>query len=502
MLFPTVYTPLQCDVQPRQDKPAGNWATCRRNTLESFQAKNFYPSIPLPAYQRFGKTMVHRLPQLLTVFTLVLSATPGFCLGDDSAVWAQFRGPTGNGVSTEKHPTQWSDAENLAWSVEIPGGGWSSPIVSGGNVFVTTAVSEDKSRPKGWGEGVQSMGSFYRSQPPAKPLKFELHCISLSDGKRQWATEIVSRKPKHKIHPSNSYATESPVTDGNAVYAYFASIGVVACVDFDGTLKWQRDLGEFKTSNDFGTGSSLAIHAGRLFVQCDNEEASFVCALDTKTGQDVWRVDRSTRTSWSSPIVWENQLRVELIVCGSGNVTAYQPETGKVLWSLTGTGGAYSASPTSDSKRIYFGNSGRTSRGPLVAVNAGASGELTLDSIGDDAVAWVQESAGPGMCSPVVVDGRLYVLSRGILTCHDAKTGKKVYRERLQNASSVTSSLWSADGKVFALNESGETMVISVGDKFELLSSNTTEGLFWSTPSIAAGSLLLRDAATVRCIRQ
>lgn len=419
-----------------------------------------------------------------------------------SQQWSQFRGPQGNGVAAESHPIEWSDEQNLAWSVEIPGGGWSSPVVSGNRVFVTTAVSADNSRPKGWGDGVSAMRSFYQSKPPSAPLSFEVHCIDLETGSPLWNQSIVSRIPAHKIHPSNSYATESPVTDGEHVYAYFAAVGVVACLDFSGDVVWKRELGAYKTANDFGTASSLAIDQGRLFVQCDNDQNSFVCALSTETGSDIWRDDRDGGTSWSSPTLWQNRDRVELVVCGSGNVTSYEPATGKVLWKLTGTGGAFSASPTCDAERIYFGNSSRNSRGPLVAVNAGASGDLTLDSIGDQGIAWFEETSGPGMCSPVIVSGHLYVLSGGVLSCHDGETGERIYRQRLKDASRVTSSLWAAGDKVFCLNESGQTMVMGSGEDFELLATNQTDGLFWSTPSSAGQSLLLRSATTLRCIRQ
>ena len=238
-----------------------------------------------------------------------------------------------------------------------------------------------------------------------------------------------------------------------------------------------------------------------LFVQCDNEEQSFVCALDTQTGKDIWRDERDSRTSWSSPVIWNNRLRTELVVCGSGTVTSYEPSTGNPLWKLNGTGGAYSASPTFDQDRIYLGQSGRNSRGPLVAVNAGAAGELTLDSVGINALAWVEDSAAPGMCSPVVIDGRVYVLSRGILSCHDAATGERIYRERLPNASSVTASLWAAGDRVFAINESGETAVIKAGEEFEVVGSNSIDGLFWSTPSATETTLLVRGADRLHCIR-
>lgn len=427
--------------------------------------------------------------------SIAVSAEPG-------SSWPQFRGPNGNGIVTESHPIQWDASTNLAWSTEIPGGGWSSPVVAGAQVYVTSAVSPDDSRPKGWGEGVQSMGSFYRSKPPSKPLSFQMHCLNLETGALLWSKEITSRKPAHKIHPSNSYATESPITDGENVYAYFAAIGAVACLDKEGSILWQKEVGEFPTANDFGTGSSLAMHEGRLFIQSDNEKESFVCALSAEKGEELWRVERKSRTSWSSPLVWKNSQRVELVVCGSGYVTSYDPETGNVLWNLTGMGSAFSASPTADADRLYLGNSARTTRGPLVAVNAGAKGELDLESIGDTGVAWVQDSAGPGMSSPVAVDGRVYVLSRGILNCHSAETGERIYRERLPKASSVTASLWAMGDKVFALNESGETAVIKVGDDFELVTSNQIDGLYWSTPSAANDSLLMRDAANLHCIRK
>ena len=414
---------------------------------------------------------------------------------------SQFRGPAGNGVYPSTVPSQWRKGKDVSWSTEIPGGGWSSPVIAGDLVFLTTAVAEGGSRPKGFGEGVQSMGSFFASRAPDKPYRFEVHCLNLKDGSSVWTQEIVSRKPPFKIHPSNSYATESPVTDGQRLYVYYAAIGVVAGLDFEGKTLWTRELGAFRTATDFGTGSSLAAHNGMVFVQCDNEQKSFVCAIDGETGQDVWRQDRDSRTSWSSPVVWENKARTELITCGTGTITSYHPATGETLWSLTGAGGAFSASPTFDKERLYFGQSGRSSRGPLIAIKVGAAGSLALDDLIDKDLGWVEDAAGPGMCSPVIVDGMLYVLGRGILSCHNGATGERLYRERLNNASSVTASLWAVGDKVFTLNESGETIVIQVGSEFREVGANSLDGLFWSTPSAAADSLLVRSADQLHCIR-
>ena len=415
---------------------------------------------------------------------------------------SQFRGPDGNGRFVGDLPNRWSDSENLGWSVGIPGGGWSSPVIAGDLVFVTTAVAADKTRPKGFGEGVQSMRSFYQSKAPSEPYSFEVHCVKLATGELAWKKQVISRKPPFKVHPSNSYATESPVTDGTHVYAYFAAVGVVSCLNLDGEEIWKRELGAFPTSNDFGTGSSLAYHDGMVFVQCDQEQSSFVCGLNAKTGAEIWRNDRSSRTSWSSPVIWNNDVRSELVTCGSGAVTSYDPASGDVLWQLTGIGGSFSASPTFDRQRIYLGQSGRTSRGPLVAINAGAEGELSYETIGEKALAWIQDFSAPSMCSPVVLDGRVYVLSRGIISCHDAETGESLYKKRLKDASSVTASLWAAGNNVFALNESGETSVITSGDEFKLEGTNSIDGLFWSTPAGTSTELLIRSSDKLYCIRK
>lgn len=426
-----------------------------------------------------------------------LCSFPGSAFAADNV--SSFRGPSGNGVAQGEVPTSWQSEADVAWSVEIPGGGWSSPVISGGRVFVTTAISEDGSKPMGWGKGVQSMGSFYQSKPPSEPLSFEVLCLDLSTGDLIWKRQVTSRIPKHKIHPSNSYATETPVCDGQHVYVFFGGIGTVACLTTEGEQVWIRELGDYKTGNDFGTGSSLAIHDNLLFVQCDNEEKSFLTAMDTATGEEVWRDSQRSGTSWGSPVVWQNKLRTELVVCGRGQVKSFVPATGELLWSLAETGGGYSSTPTWDNERIYFGQSGRTSRGPLVAIQAGAQGALSLDSTGESGIAWATKNSAPGMASSVAVDGKVFVLSRSIFACHDAKSGEQLYRQRLKDASSVTASLWAAGDKVLALNENGQTSVMRTSDTFELVEMCRLPGLFWSTPTTGDGVLLIRSTDKLYC---
>ena len=446
------------------------------------------------------KNLAHSV-SLATAIAITLSSSFSTASASD---WGQFRGPEGNGVNTKaKLPVTWGEAD-IRWTADVPGGGWSAPIQAGNKIFLTTAVSEEVGRPKGFGRGVASMGSFSRAKPPSEAVAFEIHCLNFEDGTLLWKQVVESRKPKHKIHPSNTYATETPATDGQHVYVYFASIGVVACFDLDGKEVWKREIGSFPSGNGFGTGSSLALADGMVYIQCDNDESSFLVAMDAKTGNDAWRVEREGRTSWSTPVLWSNKTRKELVVCGSGFVTSYEPKSGEVLWNLTGMGGSFTSSPATDKDRIYFGNSGPGSRGPLVAVKAGASGDIDLRAgeAEQDGLAWSVRSAGPGMASPVVVNGFLYVVSSGILGCYDAETGDRVYRERLPEMSSAASSLIGTADHVYILGEQGKTAVVKVGQDYELVAENLVEGLFWSTPAVVENQLLLRSATQLYCIGQ
>lgn len=421
-----------------------------------------------------------------------------------AADWAQFRGPSGNSaLPILQHPQEWDSTNNIAWKRTLPGGGWSSPVIAGDRVFLTTAVANGNLRPKSFSEGVVSMQRFFRNaRRPIGKISYEVHCLGLIDGKEIWKKQLIEAEPPHRVHPSNTYATESPVAANQCIFAYFATIGVVACLDKNGTEIWRRNVGTYSTSSGFGTGSALAHDRGKIFLQCDNQETSFLLAIDAENGEDLWRVDRPSRTCWSSPLVWKNHLRTELVVCGSGDVVGYDLNSGQVLWRLGEIGGSFSASPASDAHRIYVGNSGPGRSGPLIAVNAGAAGDLSPSSPKSDrGIAWVQQRSGPGLASPVSDGQIVYVTSRGILNAYNAETGKRVYRKRLQGIANVAASPWIAGSQLFVLGEGGTTSVIRTGSEFELIRTNLVEGLFWSTPSIAESSLLLRSSDSVYCVR-
>ncbi len=243
---------------------------------------------------------------------------------------------------------------------------------------------------------------------------------------------------------------------------------------------------------------------GTVFVQYDNDEQSFVAAFDGATGEPKWRDDRPTKTSWSTPLIWQKGAMKQLVACGSDVVTAYNPADGTVIWRLSGMQSGFSGSPAMDEQRIYFGNSGPMSQGPLVAVNFDTSGELQLDrEFKADEIAWSRTRSGPGMASPVVAKGHIYIPgSGGILNCYNAATGERAYRNRVDKMKTVVASLWADEDQVFILDEDGTTHIIEAGPEYKRLATNKIDDLFWSTPTIAGDTLLLRGVEKIYCIRK
>lgn len=415
--------------------------------------------------------------------------------------WNQFRGSIGGKLPAVEHPFEWSEDSNIAWTAPMKGSGWSSPLVLGDRVYLTSAVSEGGDRPKGMMAGVASMRSFRNAK--LDNHEFIVSCYDLNTGEEFWSKTVGEMVPP-VVHPSNTYATESPATDGERIITFFATTGTLVGWDPDGNELWRQELGTYKSGNGFGTGSSLAILDNQVFVQFDNDESSFVAAYESETGEQLWRDDRSGKTSWSTPMIWEHSGRKELVTCGSDIVTAYNPADGTVIWQLSGMKSGFSGSPAIDSGRIYFGTSGPMSAGPLVAVKAGTEGEIELDrNFESEKVAWSRTRSGPGMASPVVANGHLFITgSIGILNCYDTETGERVYKKRVSDMKTVVASLWADEDRVFILDENGTTHIIAAGPEFNVLGTNQLDDLVWSTPTIAGDTLLIRGVDKLYCIRQ
>ncbi len=417
--------------------------------------------------------------------------------------WPQFRGPGSAGVSDEAGlPTHWGPTTNIHWKAVIPGVAWSSPIVWGDRVFVTTAVSDaEQEAPR---KGLYFGGD--RPRPRDTIYRWELIALDRDDGSVVWRRVAKTGKPTTPIHLKNSYASETPVTDGERVYAWFGAAGLF-CYDLDGQLVWQKDLGTFPTRLGWGTASSPAIDGDRLFVQCDNEERSFLVAFNKKTGEELWRVDRDEKSSWSTPLVWKNAQRTELVTSATNRVRSYDPASGQLLWELSGMSVITCPTPVAGRELLYV-SSGYVldTRRPLLAIRPGGSGDITLgDSESSNAaVAWRQKLGGPYNPSPLVYGDLVYVLyDRGFFACFDAKTGKPVYdKQRIDpGAGGFTASPWAYDGKVFCLNEDGDTYVIQAGREFKLMGKNSLDEMCMASPAIAHGSLFVRGLKHLYCIR-
>jgi outer membrane protein assembly factor BamB len=417
--------------------------------------------------------------------------------------WPQFRGPGSSGVSDETGlPDRWSETENIAWKTPVPGRGWSSPIVWGERIFLTSAVSEgDEETPK---KGLYLGGD--RTRPPSPDHRWLVYCLEFQSGKILWERQAHQGKPESSHHLKNTFASETPVTDGERVYAYFGSLGLFA-YDFDGALKWSKQFGSFKTRSGWGTAASPALAGGAVVIVNDNEEKSFIAAFDGKTGAELWRRDRDEKSNWATPLVWESGPRTEIITSGSGKVRSYDAKGG-LLWELRGMSAITIPTPFAGAGLLYL-SSGFVldPHRPVYAIRPGASGDISLkeNEASNSHIAWSQPAAAPYNPSPLIYGDYFYVLlDRGFLSCHEARTGKEVYsKQRLSpDAAAFTASPWAYEGKIFCLSEDGDAFILKAGPEFQVLRKNSLNEMCMATPAIARGSLFIRTLTRLYRIRK
>ena len=278
----------------------------------------------------------------------------------------------------------------------------------------------------------------------------------------------------------------------------------IFCYDLDGNLLWEKDLGAFETLRNWGTGSSPALFRDLLFVQVDNEEASFLVALDSRNGQEVWKVNREEGTSYSTPVIWKNSQRTELVTLGK-RARSYDPLTGDLLWELEMKGHYTIPSPAFDMDHIYLGNTGfRDTPGTFFAVKAGVDGDITPEEGGgtSDGVIWSLMDAPLGNPSPLLLDGLLYMISSrgGNITCIDAGTGEQIYREKVESVGACWASPWAYEDRIFFMDEKGVTRVFRAGSDFELLGENSLDDKFWSSVAVGGDAWIFKGIEKVYCI--
>ncbi len=436
-------------------------------------------------------------------FLLLAFATPA--LAQLTAHWPQFRGTTAGVVADDPAlPMTWSETENVVWSVDVPGRAWSSPSVWGDLVFVTSAVNLQ-------GDEALKPVSAYVSRALDGPMvgadvnrtaaehRWMLYAFDAGTGAIRWERELLRRVPPKSTHQKNSFASETPVTDGERVYVYLGHAGLFAFA-MDGSPAWNVPMGPFEMRLGWGTASSPVLHDGRLYIVNDNEEQSFIAAFDARTGREIWRVNRDEGSNWTTPYVWVNEQRTEIVTSGTGKVRSYGLD-GTLLWELTGMSSLDIPTPFASDGLLYIASGYPADRRrPTYAIRRGASGDITVaeGATSGPHVAWFHPSIGPYNPSPLVYGGRYYtLLDRGFLTSHDAKTGEEIYgRQRIAvDATGFTASPWAYNGHIFALSEDGVTYVIKAGPSFEVVGRNELDEMTLATPAIAGGSVFLRTAS-------
>ncbi len=439
--------------------------------------------------------------RLAIVLSLSLAAHGRLAQAEND--WPQFRGPHSRAVVADspRLPERWNANEGVAWKTDLPGRGWSSPIVWGDRVFLTTVSSDGPSEEQT--KGLYLGGE--RPEPPQGVHHWRVLGLDLGSGKILWDREVHSGPPQTPIHLKNTYASETPVTDGERVYAYFGGVGVF-CLTTDGEPVWSLPLEPLNMANGWGSGASPVLHADRLYVLADNETQSFLMAIDKLTGKELWRIDRPEKSGWSTPLVWQNELRTEIIASGSGMVRAYDLD-GHELWHLGDMSHNAIPTPLADEGLLYVAAGHVMGKiKTLAAIRPGAEGDITLEpgQSANDFVVWSQPKASAYQPSPVIYQGRVYIVQDGsFFASYDAKTGKPVIaRARIPDGRMFTASPWAYNGKVFCLNEDGTTFVIKAGDQFEPLGTNplAEDDMCLACPAIAGDRLLIRTSARIYSI--
>ena len=404
--------------------------------------------------------------------------------------WGHWRGEGGNGVSTDAAPpTTWSATENVKWKVPIPGRGSGSPVVWEDKVFVVSAVDadDDSGRPgmrSGWAEGENE-------------LRFVLYCFDRETGDLVWERTAIQTRPHEPTHETNSFASASPCTDGEHVWAHFGSQGLY-CYTLAGEKVWERDFGEMRTRNEFGEGSSPALVGDRLIVPWDHEGPSYVYALDKRTGETLWETSRDEPSCWSTPLAVEQGGALQIVMNGENFARAYDFATGEELWRCGGQTQRPAASPVAADGLVFLASGFRGSFG----------GAFRLDGSGDiegtERVAWSVSRNTPDIASPVLSGGRIYYYKgkSGLLTCVDATTGEPYYQTERIGLRNIYASPVAAGGYVYLSDRSGKTVVIEDSEELKIVATNDIGETIDATPAPVGSELFIRGDDHLFCIAE
>lgn len=414
-------------------------------------------------------------------FATILFACIGHTQADD---WTEFRGPTGQGISSHTGlPLHWSKNPQAAWKRDLPGTGWSSPVVSDGRIYLTTAVPVGK-------EKLASESKFKKAVENAFSLR--AICLDQNSGKIVWNTEVARVPPKTSIHPKNSHASGTPLINDDRLYVHFGTFGTAA-LDLDGNILWQRQIGYQPVH---GCGGSPIVFEDQLIFHCDGGDAAFVIALDSNTGQTRWKtpreIDEGNTFSFSTPLLIESNGRPLLISSASNAVYGYDPKTGEQIW-LVQYPNKWSIVPRPVfAEGLVLICTGYAPPAEMLAIRPDGQGDVT-----ETHVVWRVDKFVPYNPSPVVHQNAVYLVSdNGIASCRDLQTGELHWKRRLGDDHSASPFL--AEGKVFFLSEEGVCTVIEANTtRYSELAKNDVEQRTLASMVPISGAILLRTESAL-----
>ncbi|MBI1924728.1 PQQ-like beta-propeller repeat protein [Candidatus Poribacteria bacterium] len=411
--------------------------------------------------------------------------------------WPQWRGPLGTGVAPHANPpVEWSESKNIRWKLALPGVGHSTPIVWGDRVFVTTAVPYGEAlKPK-----YSGLPHAHDELPITHRHKFMVMAVSRRDGKLLWERTVREDLPHAGGHYTASLASQSPVTDGERLFAFFGSYGLY-CLSLDGQLLWEKDLGQMYPLHGHGEGSSPVLYRDTLIINWDHEGPSFVVAFEVRTGKERWKVKRDAASSWTTPIIVEDSGVPQVIISGSKRVRGYDLATGRVIWECGGLSVEnVVSSPVAGDGMVYAGSS--YDKQAMLAIRFdGATGDIT----GTKQVVWSRTRGAPYVPSPLLYGDSLYFLRQfgGILTRVNARTGEdRPGALRLNGIGYVFASPVGAAGRVYITDRDGATLVISHDDSPKFLALNRLDDSFSASPAVVGNELFLRGEEYLYCIAE
>lgn len=414
--------------------------------------------------------------------------------------WPQWRGPKATGEAIYGNPpVEWSETKNVRWKIEVPGKGHSTPIIWKDMVYITSAVETDQKIEKEESAEEEGGGRRMAGLTAESVLNFVVMAINRKDGKVVWEKVVISEAPEDATHSTGSWASNSCITDGKQLYAYFGSRGLF-CMDFNGKVIWERDFGQMSKHMSFGEGSSPAIHEDKLVIIWDHEGDSYLYILDKNTGKDIMKIERDERTSWSSPLIVNVNGRDQVITNATAKIRSYDLETGEVIWHDTGMTRNVIPHPMEKDGVLYLMSGFRGAA--LKAIDlAKAEGDIN----GTSSILWEYNKNTSYTPSPLLADGKLYFLrsNNGSLTCLNAKDGSENYSlQKLEGTGTIFASPVGVQDRLYVSSQKGITYVIKQGPEFEIISKNMLDDGNFASPAIAGNELYIRGFQYMYCISE